>query len=381
MLDDETTILLTPGPITVHPRVARAMQRIVHHRSPEFRAMLSSCLSKLKEVMQTKNDVFILTGSGTSAMEASIANCISPGDEVLNILGGKFGDRWLRITKTFGGVPVEVPVEWGKAVDPKRVIEILDARPSIKFITLVHNETSTGVLQPAEEIGRIAREYEKILIVDGVTSVGGDYVYPDKWGFDLLVTGSQKCIGCPPGLAMIMVSERAWSTMEERKGTPTFYLDLQSYRKSAERGETPYTPAVSLVSALHESLTMILEEGLEKRVERHRLLARGTRAGYKGMGLKLFADERHLSNTVTAVRYPDGIDDDFIRLMKEYGILIAGGQDELKGKIFRIAHVNICEQRDILVTVGASEVALRKLGYDVNLGSGVKAAQEVFLKG
>lgn len=372
---------MTPGPVPIHPRVYRAMSKTVyHHRTPQFKAFLAETLLLLRKVMQTKNEIILITGSGTSAMEAAIANCVSPGDEVLNILGGKFAERWALITKAFGGVSVELPVEWGTSVDLDGLERVLDERPSIKYITMLHNETSTGVLHPAEDIGKIAKKHDKILIVDGITSVGGDYVYPDKWGFDLLVTGSQKCLGCPPGLSMVMVSDGAWEIMG-KSTMPTFYVNLPAYRKRlAERRDLPYTPAVSLVYALHESLLMILEEGYENRVKRHRLMGEAMRAGFEAMGLELLADKRYYSNTLTAVKYPRGVDDRFRQVMREYGVLVAGGQSHLRGKIFRVAHMNLCGQREVLTALSVSELALKKLGYKVELGVGVKAAQKVFLK-
>lgn len=372
---------MIPGPVTIHPRVYRAMGKpVYYHRSEEFGALLAEVTSMLKKVIQTKNDVFVITGSGTSAMEAAIANCVSPGDKVLNILGGNFAQRWMHITEAFGGISVKLPIEWGKAADPENVSRILDENPDIKFVTLCHNETSTGVLNPADEIGRIVRKHDKILIVDGITSVGGDYVYPDRWGFDILVTGSQKCLGAPPGLGMIMIGERAWQLIRGRKTMPAFYLDLQAYEKSISVGQTPYTPVVPLINALRESLAMILEEGYETRVERHRLLARATRAGFRELGLELFADREHPSNTVTSVRYPEGVGDEFRRIVKRHGVLVAGGQALLRGKIFRVAHMNICGQREILATLAVSELALKGLGYDVELGKGVSAAEQFFLE-
>jgi len=381
--DEENTLLMTPGPVSFHPRVYRALSRVEHHhRTPEFRKVFAECVSMMKEVMQTRNDVFIITGSGTSAMEAAIANCVSPGDVVLNLVNGKFSERWGEITESFGGKLISLDVEWGKAVKPEMVADALDKNPDIKFVTLCHNETSTAILNPAPEIAKVVKEHDKILIVDGITSVGGDYVYPDKWNFDVLVTGSQKCLGCPPGLAMIMVGPKAWDIIDKKQKMPAYYVNLQSYRKSfAKSSEAPYTPSIPLIYALHESLSMILEEGYENRVERHRLMSKVFRSGMEALGLQLFAEKGYESNTLTAVKYPDGIEDDiFRRTMKKHGVQISGGQAHLKGKIFRVAHMNITGEREILLTLAIAELTLKELGFDCESGAGVSAAEEVFLK-
>jgi len=381
--DEENILLMTPGPVPFHPRVYRAMSRVVfHHRTPEFRKTFVECVSMMKEVMQTKNDVFIFTGSGTSAMDAAIANCVSPGDKVLNLLGGKFSERWAEITETFGAKSIQLEVEWGKAVKPEMVSNALKKEPDIKFVTVCHNETSTAVLNPVQEIAKITNEYGKILIVDGITSVGGDYVYPDKWGIDILVTGSQKCLGCPPGLGMIMVGPKAWDIINKREKIPSYYVNLPAYKKAFEKSsETPNTSAISLIYGLHESLKMILEEGYENRVRRHRLMAEATRRGMEALGLQLLAEKGYESNTITALKYPEGVDDGaFRRGMQKHGTLVAGGQDHLRGKIFRVAHMNIIAEREILLVLAVTGLVLRELGFKCESGVGVSAAQEVFLK-
>jgi len=332
--------------------------------------------------MQTKNDVFIFTGSGTSAMDAAIANCVSPGDKVLNLLGGKFSERWAEITETFGAKSVPLNVEWGKAVKPEMVSDALEKEPDIKFVTLCHNETSTAVLNPVQEIAKITSEHGKMLIVDGITSVGGDYVYPDKWGIDILVTGSQKCLGCPPGLGMIMVGPKAWDIINKREKIPSYYVNLPAYKKSFEKSlETPNTPAISLMYGLREALKMILEEGYEIRVKRHRLMAEATRRGMEALGLQLLAEKGYESNTITALKYPEGVDDGAFRKgMQKHGTLVAGGQNHLRGKIFRVAHMNIIAEREILLVLAVTGLVLKELGLKCESGAGVSAAQEVFLK-
>jgi aspartate aminotransferase-like enzyme len=381
--DEENILLMTPGPVPLHPRVYQAMSRVVfHHRTPEYRKTFGECVSMMKEVMRTKNDVFIISGSGTAAMEAAVANCVSPGDKVLTLINGKFSERWAELTEIFGGKPIPLEVEWGKAIKPKLVSEALDQEPDIKFVAICHNETSTAVLNPLQKIAKITKEQDKILIVDGITSVGGDYVYPDRWGVDILITGSQKCLGGSPGLGMIMVGPRAWEIICKRKNTPAYYLSLLAYKKSFEKSsEPPYTSAISLIYGLHEALRMILEEGYENRVKRHRLMAKALRGGIEAFGLRLLAEKGYESNTITAARYPEGIDDGvFRKAMQKHGILVAGGQSHLKGKIFRVAHMNIIAEREILLVLAMTSLVLRELGFKDDCGTGVTAAQEIFLK-
>ena len=383
MYNEENVLLMTPGPVLFHPRVYQAMSRIVfHHRTPEYRKTFRECVSMMREVMQTKNDVFIITGSGTSAMEAAIANCVSSGDKVLTLVNGKFSERWAELTETFGGTSIPLEVEWGKAIKPELVSEALEKDPDIKFVTLCHNETSTAVLNPLQEIAETTKEHGKILIVDGITSVGGDYVYPDRWGVDILITGSQKCLGCPPGLGTIMIGPRAWEAISKRERIPSYYLDLLAYKESFEKNsDSPYTSAISLIYGFHEALRMILEEGYENRVERHRLMARAFRKGIDALGLQLLAEEGFESNTITAVRYPAGVDDvAFRRAMQKHGVLVAGGQAHLKGEIFRAAHMNIIAEREILLVLAVSSLVLRELGVKCESGAGVSSAQDIFLK-
>jgi aspartate aminotransferase-like enzyme len=382
--DEELTLLMIPGPVPVHPRVYRAMSRIIYgHRTKEYQQVYKETTTLLNRLLHSEHDVLMFAGSGTAALEAAIANVIEPGDKVLNVVNGKFSERWQELTSTFGGVSVPLNFEYGRAADPDAIATALKEDEAIKAVTICHNETSTGVLNPAEEIGNIVRDHNRLFIVDGITSVGGDYVYPEKWNFDILATGSQKCLGVPPGLGVLWIGPRAMKVIQNRtKPNPTYYLDIIRAKKRFDaHGDSPFTSAVSLVYGLHESLKMMFEEGYDQRVERHHRLGRITRAGYKGMGLDLLADPEYYSNTVTAVKYPQGISDsDFRSLVKSLGILVAGGQGPVKGKIFRTNHMNICTERDVLTTMAIIEVALKKLGFEIVLGSGVKAAQEQLLK-
>ncbi len=384
MYDEELTTLMIPGPVPVHPRVYRAMSRVLYgHRTKEYQTTYKETVALLQRLLHTEQDVLIFAGSGTAAMEAATANAIEPGEKVLNVVNGKFSERWSELTTAFGAQSLVQEFAYGQAAEPDAIRESLASDQSIRAVTICHNETSTGVLNPAKEIGQIVRDYDRLFIVDGITSVGGDYVYPDKWNFDMLVTGSQKCLGVPPGLGMIWVGSRAWKKIETRKQrNPTYYLDLLKAKKRYDGfGDSPFTSAVSLMYGLRESLIIMFEEGYEQRIERHHRLGRITRAGYLGMGLDLLADPAHYSNTVTAVKYPSGITDkEFRAQVRNLGILIAGGQGPVKGKIWRTNHMNVCTERDVLATIAIIEIVLKRLGYEVPIGSGVLAAQEQLLK-
>ncbi len=383
MIDNDTMLLMIPGPVKMHPRIYAAMSRpLIGHRTPEFNKIYNDTLDLFKKLIDSNNDVFIFTGSSTSAMDSAIANLVQPGDKVLNVIQGKFSERWQEITNAYGGNSIVLDIEWGKGLTEEPLIEILDKNKDIKFITICHNETSTGVINPADEIGKIAREYDKILIVDGVTSVGGDYVYPDKWKFDILATGSQKCLGIPPGLGFIMVGPRAWEIINKRKNIRSYYVNLPIYKDWFEkRGDTPFTPSVPLVIAQNVSLQMMFEEGIDNRMERHRQMARATRAGVKALGMELFAEEKYASNTVTSIKVPSKIKvKDLISSMKEFGVVIAGGQGKIKEKIIRIAHMNVIQKKDILVTFSALEMALMKLDFSFEQGSAVVAIEQEFLQ-
>lgn len=381
MVDNDNLLLMIPGPVKMHPRIYAAMSRpIIGHRTPEFKKIYNETLVLFKKLIDTKNDVFIFTGSSTSAMDSAIANLVQPGDKVLNVLQGKFSERWQEITTAYGGKSIVLDIEWGKGLKEEPLIEMLDKNKDIKFITICHNETSTGIINSGEIIGKIAREYDKILIVDGVTSVGGDYVFPDKWNFDILVTGSQKCLGIPPGLGFITVGPRAWEIINKRENLYSYYLNLPLYKKAFEKdGDTPFTPSVPLIIAQNISLQMMFEEGIEKRIQRHRRMARATRAGAKALGLELFAEESFASNTVTSIKVPPNIKGkELISSMKELGVVIAAGQGKLKNNIIRIAHMNVVQEKDILMTFSVLELALKKLGFSFQQGSGIAAIETEF---
>ncbi len=373
--------LMIPGPVEVTHEVLLEMAKPpMGHRTPDFEKILMQCWEDLKHVYLTKNDVILITGSGTAAMDAAVASTIQEGDEFVCIGGGKFGERMSEIVKGYGGTVKEVPVEWGRTFDTDEVERVV-SNSSAKAITLTHNETSTGVLHDAGAIGKIAREHDCLFILDAITSLGGDYVKTDEWGVDLCIGGSQKCLGVPPGLSMVAVSDRAWNVIDGND-TKNYYLNLASYRKALKKNTTPFTPSVNLVYGLSMTLKEIREEDLNNRIKRHRTLAKATREAAVAMNLELFADPNVASNTVTSIKIPDGMTDDDVRgeIRRRFNILIAGGQSHLKGKIFRIGHMGNVGYLELVSVLSALELVLKKGGHGLEFGDGVKAAQEVLIK-
>lgn len=358
-------LLMIPGPTNVPERVMRALAKpIISHRGPEFHEFYSGLIEKVRYTFQTKNDVFILTSSGTGGVECAISNVLSPGDGVLVPVNGVFSQRLKEKVEIVGAAPIEVPVEWRQAATAEQVAAAAEGQ-ELKAIAVVYNETSTGVtMRDLKEVGKIAREHDALFIVDAISILGGDELPVDDWGIDLCVTGSQKCLACPPGLALISVSKRAWRVIEEARSR-AYYFELSKMREFQKRLETPFTPTLSLFFALDEALTIIQEEGLKNRIERHRKCAKDFYEGIQGMGLKPFADGRWRSNTVIAVKNPPGIEDKRLReLMRErYGVVIAGGMGKLKGTMFRIGNMGIVSKREVSATIDALEGALKELGY------------------
>lgn len=379
------TLLMIPGPTRVSSRVLKAMsESIVNHRSAVFGEILTETNEMMSEVFQTQNQSYLITGSGTAAMEAALGNVIGKGDKVLNIVGGKFGERFMQITETHGGVPVELQVEWGNAANPDDIRYILEEEEEIKAVTMVHNETSTGVENPIEEVGKILKDFDALYVVDTVSSLGGADVQVDEFGIDMCVTGSQKCLAAPPGMAAITLNDDAWEVVDKTE-SKTYYLNLKKYRKSGAKAvpETPYTPSVSLMYAMNEALKIIMEEGLEARIKRHEQAAKATVNGVKAIGLELFAKEEDSSSTVTAVNMPKGMTDKNFRgtMRNKYRIELAGGQDHLKGNVFRIGHMGNITHREIISTIAAIEMSLKEFGYEVELGTGVAAVQDSYMPG
>ncbi len=377
-MDLEDTLLMMPGPVPVAPRVLRAMSKpMINHRGAEFSAMYDDCCEILADVFRTKNDIFILSGSGTAAMEAAVGCTVGKDDVVIALENGKFGERFKDIAARYGKVNA-LENDWGSSFDLDEVEKKLEE--GAKAITLVHNETSAGIQNPAKEIGRLAKKHDALFIMDGVTTLGGDTVQTDDWGVDIAVVGSQKCLAAPPGLSMISVSERAFEAMEKKESLP-YYLDLKACRKSSKKSQTPYTPAIPLFFGLQEALHIVKEEGMEARIKRHATGARAIRAAADAMGIEMFPQLNkysHYSNTVTAMRSPAGISSDDIKKdMIARGITIAGGQAHLKGKIFRIGSMGNVQPKDIILTIQELGVVLKNRGVISDIGAGVEAAGEV----
>ncbi|MEE8374260.1 MAG: alanine--glyoxylate aminotransferase family protein [Dehalococcoidia bacterium] len=359
--------LRIPGPTPCPEDVLQSMtKQMVNHRGKEFGELLSRVTVRLKESFQTKSDVFVLTCSGTGGLEAAVVNAMSPGDKVLSLSTGVFGDRFATIAEGFGADVTRLKFEWGTAVDIDAAKKALDSDPKIKVVLSTHNETSTGLTNDLEAISNLVRQYDKLHLVDAISSLGCIDLPVDKWGCDIVVTGSQKGWMVPPGLAMVSVSERAWKANSEAK-MPRFYWDFGKARDFLKKDQTPWTPAVSTFYALGTGLDLLADEGLPNIFARHARLGQKTRDGIKALGLTLFADEKYASNTVTAVKSPDGVDSkDFVGVMREdHGVILSGGQQTLAGKIFRIGHLGYVNDADIDDVLEKLPKALSKLGYKV----------------
>jgi aspartate aminotransferase-like enzyme len=371
--------LLTAGPTPVPERVLLAMARpILYHRAPAFTDCLREVQEGLKWLIQTKQLPLILAGSGTIGMDAAVCNFLRTGDKAIVIRGGKFGERWGKICQAYGIECVFVDVEWGKSVEPQAVADAIEKNPGVRAVYATASETSTATKHDIEPIAKIVKAKDDIILcVDAVTAVGVYDVPMDRWGLDVVCVGSQKALMLPPGLAVVAVSEKAWKA-NERSNLPRFYLDLMRERKSQEKGESAFTPAVSLVVGLRESLRMLKEETLEGVFHRHERLAKATRAATGGLGLELLSSSP--VNSVTGIRVPNGIDGTAVvrQMRTRYGITIAGGQDHLKGKIVRIAHIGYFSEFDIITAISGLEMTLQDLGFGIRPGAGVAAAQATF---
>jgi aspartate aminotransferase-like enzyme len=354
--------LRTPGPTPLPPAVRDALSRdMINHRGPEFAAILRECTDGLKWAFQTQYDVITLTTSGTGGLESLVANTLSPGQRLLVASMGNFGERMAKIARAFGVDVAEVNVESGMAIDPQLVFERLKAEPAVDTVFVTHNETSTGVLNPLADIASAVRQArpDALLLVDGISSVGSVAVEPENWGCDVIVAGSQKGWMVPPGLAFVSVSPRAWER-QARATLPKFYFDWQLARRSAEKGENPWTPAVSLFYALQVGLRLMREEGLEQIFDRHRRLAQYSREGLADLGVRLFADPKFASPTVTTAYVPEGVNAKALlsALQERHGVVLAGGQAELEGKIFRIGHMGWVQQAELAAVIRALQVEL-----------------------
>lgn len=375
--------LLTPGPTPLPPQVCEALAKpIIHHRTPQFQAILKEAVEGLKYVFQTKNDVYIFSSSGTGAMEAAVANLLSPGDAAITVEGGKFGERWTELCQAYGIKTEIIRVEWGKAVSAEQIrSQLTRRRPQVKAVFVTLCETSTGVTNDIKAIAEVVKNTDAVLVVDAISGLGVIDLKTDEWAVDVAVAGSQKGLMLPPGLGFISVSQKAWTLINESK-SPRYYFDLRSAKKAWGQTDTPFTTSVSLVVALNAALKMLKEEGLENVFSRCKKMADSVRAAAKALGLKLFADEPCASDAITAVCVPSGIDGEkLVKTMRDtYGVAIAGGQAELKGKTFRIATMGYLNEFDIILALSCLEKALHQMGHKLELGAGVKAAEGIFLK-
>jgi len=368
----QTPNLRIPGPTPVPADILQAVAHpMVNHRGREFAALISRVAERLKDFYLTSNDVLILSASGTGGLEAAVVNTLSPGDKVLSVSIGSFGERFAAIADTYGAEVIPLQYEWGQAARADDVRQALAEQPDVTAVLVTHNETSTGVTNPLEEIARVVRDADpstgsgRTLLVDAVSSLGAIPLETDGWGLDVVVTGSQKGWMVPPGLAFVSMSERAWRAYENAK-MPRFYLDLGRHRDLLPKGQTPWTPTMSIFFGLDVALERMVEEGMERIFARHASIGRMVRRGVKEMGLELLCqDERFASDTVTAIKCPEGVEVSALRTLLEddYGVVLAGGQGKLQGKIFRIGHLGLVEEDDITQTLRSLEQALPKLGY------------------
>ncbi len=373
--------LLAPGPTPVPAEILLSMAApIIHHRSPDFLPVLDSAKKGLQWLYQTKNDVLILSSTGTGGMVGAVKNFFNQGDEVLVVNGGKFGERWTKICQAYGLKVEEIVVEWGYAVKPEEVEERLKKNKNLKGVFVQASETSTGVYHDIQTLSSIVRKYEDTLfVVDAISALVAHDLRTDEWGIDIMVGGSQKGVMLPPGIAFVSVSEKAWEKAET-SNIPKFYFNFKKERENLAKNQTNFTSPVTLIIGLNAGLKMLQAEGLENVFKRHETLAHATRKAVQAIGLELYPKESP-ANSVTAIMTPPGIDGQAVykNLREKYGITAAGGQDKAKGKIFRIAHLGYVDRFDIITAIAGIEMVLKGMGYPVTLGTGVAVAQALLM--
>ena len=375
--------LFTPGPTPVPPQVLAALaEPVLHHRAPDFREVYSRVLGRLKEVHRTENEVLLFTCSGTGAFESAIVNLCSPGEPVLAVSAGSFGERWVSMARRFGCHVEQLRYAWGETPTADDLGRKLEQVEPVSLVFLVHSETSTGVVSDVRELAAVAKEAGALVVVDAVSSLGAVPLEQDEWGLDVVVAGSQKALLTPPGLATASVSPAAWEQVA-RATLPSFYFDWERTRKAQEKLDSAFTPAVSLIVALDVALGLLLAEGLESAFERHVRLGRACRAGIKAMGLELFSPDEDRAAVVTAARMPDGIEarELTLALRERHGVTIAGGQGELKEAIFRIGHIGWYDEFDIATALNAVELVLHELNAPIERGVAASRALEVYAEG
>ncbi len=368
--------IVTPGPVDVPPQVLLAMaQPIIHHRSPEYTPIFKEVNEGLQYVFQTRNPVMTFSSSGSGAMESAVVNLLSPGDKMLAVVGGKFGERWADIAKAYGLDPIVLEVEWGYAVKPEQIEAALQKNPDIKAVYTTLCESSTGAVADIKAIAEVVKKSKAVLVVDAISGLLTTPLKMDKWEIDVVVGGSQKALMTPPGLAFAAVSERAVALSKESK-LPKFYLSWQKALKNLEKDTTPFTPAITTTFGLQAALKMIREEGIENVWKRHARLASAMRAGVKALGLQIYTKD--FGPTLTAICAPEGIDGKaWLKVLRDkFGVTAAGGQGDVTGKIIRIAQMGYASTFDVTTALSAVELSLSDMGYKLNLGAGVKAALE-----
>ncbi len=373
----EKEYLFTPGPTMVPPQVLTELgQPMIHHRAPEFDPIFEEVSQNLKYVFQTEQEVLTIVSSGTGAMEASVSNLLSEGDKAIAIVGGKFGERWAELCKAYKVDVIEIPVEWGESYPASSLKKVLEENPDVKAVYATLCETCTGALYDIKGYAQVIKDTPAVLVVDAISGLGADVLKMDEWEVDVVVSCSQKAFMCPPGLSFIALSDKAWK-LTESSTLPKYYLNLTSYLKSQKKLQTPYTSGVALIRGLNAALKMIKEEGLENVWKRHERMSRALLAAVEAMGLEPFSKNR--ANTLVSVKAPEGISAGKIKslIREKYGFTIAGGQAQLKGKIFRIAALGYACDTDVIMIIGALEMVLNELGYEVELGKGVKAALNI----
>jgi len=369
--------LMTPGPTPVPIDILlEGAKDTIHHRTPQYLDIQNEALENLKYLFQTDNFVYTMASSGTGAMEAAVANLLSPGDKAIAVNAGKFGERWCDLCKAYGAELIELDVEWGKYVRSEEIKKALEENPDTKAVFTTLCETSTGIVNPIKEIAEIVNKTDAVLVVDAISGLLAEPLKMDEWNVDVVVCGVQKGFMMPPGLAMIALSDKAMKIVEKSENA-RYYFDIRSYKKNYP--DSPFTPPVNLIYQLVKSTNMLKEEGIENVWERHRIMSEATRAGIKALNLELFAEKP--SNAVTAIKVPTGVDaGKLIKFLRDdWGIVFTGGQSQLKGKIIRIAHLGYMSKFDIIIAISALEMSLNKFGFKVELGKGVKAAEEVFV--
>ncbi len=370
---------MLPGPTNVPPRVMRAMLKpLIGHRGPEFKQIHSEVLEKTKRVFETKGDLFILTASGTGATECALQNIIDADDKIVVNVNGFFSERLGEAIKAYGAHPIEIKSPWGRAPKLGEFQAALNAHPDAKAVACVYNETSTGVtVRCLEELGEICADHDVLLMVDAISILGGDNLPVDKWNVDLCVTASQKCLMCPPGLSFISVSDKAWSKIKEKKVSRSYYFDLPMWKKYHEEGFTPFTPSVPLFYALNEACSMILEEGLAKRYERHRVCAQAVYDAMEAMGLGLLTEKDSRSHTVATINSPLGIEEGKLRelIRTKYGIDLGGSLGELKGRVFRVGIMGMVGSAEVMATISAVGSAAWELGFKAKIQEGLDVAR------